>query len=175
MGTNCLGPWLFNSFLEPILKRTAAFAPVDSVRIVWLSSMVAVSVPQGGVQWDEKTGQPKVLKNQMESYMESKVGNMFISSHLASRLSQDGIINLVGHLVVCWDPQTKHRSGYKPRNRSKRHSEERLAHARLYDGMKRYSQPSILMLIGHPRTFSSSQPSMAHTRSSSLASPPQSP
>lgn len=95
MGTNCLGPFLLNGFLESVLKRTAASAPSDSVRIIWVSSMVALSVPQDGIVWDEKSGQPKVLKNQMETYMESKVGNMFIASQLAARLSQDGIINLV--------------------------------------------------------------------------------
>lgn len=95
MSTNCLGPFLFNSFLEPILKRTAASAPANSVRIIWVTSMVAVSTPRNGILWDEKTGQPKVLSNSMENYMESKVGNMFFAHELAERMATDGIINLV--------------------------------------------------------------------------------
>lgn len=94
MGTNCLGPFLFNYLLEDILKRTAASAAPNSVRIVWLASMIAVSVPQGGILWSDRTGQPKVLRNAMESYMQTKVGNVFFASECAKRLSKDGIISI---------------------------------------------------------------------------------
>lgn len=94
MATNCLGPFLFNHFLEGILKKTADSASPNSVRIVWLASMIAVSTPEGGVLWNEKTGQPKVLKNAMESYMESKAGNVFLASECAKRLGRDGIISI---------------------------------------------------------------------------------
>ena len=94
MGTNCLGPFLFNHFLEEILKKTATFTAPNSVRIVWLASMVAASTPQGGVLWHEKTQQPQVLKNAMESYMESKAGNIFLASECAKRLGRDGIISI---------------------------------------------------------------------------------
>lgn len=62
MGTNCLGPFLLNHYLEPILKRTAAAtnSPLG-VRVVWLASMIAVSVPPGGVVMDSD-GIPKVVK-----------------------------------------------------------------------------------------------------------------
>lgn len=94
MGTNCLGPFLFNHFLEGVMKNTAATAPANSVRIVWVASMVAVATPQGGVLWSEETGQPKVLKNAMESYMETKAGNMFLASEYAKRSRKDGVISL---------------------------------------------------------------------------------
>ena len=97
MGTNCLGPFLFNYFLEEILRKTAASAALNSVRIVWLASMVAVSTPQGGVLWNEKTQQPQVLKNGMENYMASKAGNVFLASECAKRLGGDGIISISVH------------------------------------------------------------------------------
>ncbi|MCJ1384724.1 hypothetical protein MMC17_007842 [Xylographa soralifera] len=97
MGTNCLGPFLFNHFLEGILRKTAASAPPNSVRVVWLASMVAVSTPQGGVLWNEKTQQPQVLKNAMENYMASKAGNVFLASECAKRLGGDGIISISVH------------------------------------------------------------------------------
>lgn len=64
MGTNCLGPFLLNHYLEPILKKTAA--ETDSplgVRIIWLSSMIAASVPKGGIIMNSD-GSPKVIKVQ---------------------------------------------------------------------------------------------------------------
>lgn len=81
--------------LLPLLKRTAATAPADSVRVVWLSSMISASVVQGGISFDKQTGAPKVLKNAMENYMQSKVGNLFIASEMAKRHRGDGILSLV--------------------------------------------------------------------------------
>ena len=98
MATNCLGPFLFNYFLEPILKRTAhAASHPDSVRIIWLSSFItaAPTVPPGGVQFDEEHGGPKVMKNAMQNYMQSKVGNVFLASEVANRLGIEGIISIV--------------------------------------------------------------------------------
>lgn len=62
MGTNCLGPFLFNHYLEPILKKTAASLENPlGVRIVWVASMIAASVPKGGIVMN-KDGSPKVIK-----------------------------------------------------------------------------------------------------------------
>jgi retinol dehydrogenase 12 len=97
MATNCLGPFILNKLLEPILTSTAhAESTPDHVRIVWLSSMLTASVPPGGIQFDEKNGSPKVLKNAMQNYMQSKVGNVFLASEAAKRLGRDGVISLVG-------------------------------------------------------------------------------
>ncbi|TAQ85872.1 hypothetical protein B7494_g5827 [Chlorociboria aeruginascens] len=94
MGTNCLGPFLFNRFLEPTLKRTAASSEPRTVRIVWLTSLINIMTPQGGIIFDEKTGGPKVLSNPMENYMESKIGNVFFAAVTAERLASDGILSL---------------------------------------------------------------------------------
>ncbi|KAL2813090.1 NAD(P)-binding protein [Aspergillus granulosus] len=80
MGTNCLGPFTFNDLLLPLLRHTAANAPKDSVRVVWLSSIIAHGVVRGGFVFDDQTGAPAVLKDALENYMQSKVGNDHILS-----------------------------------------------------------------------------------------------
>ena len=95
MATNCLGPFLLNRLLEPILTRTAqAEQSPNSVRIVWLASMITASVPPGGIQFDSQSGTPKVLKNAMQNYMQSKVGNVFLASEAAKRLGRGGVISM---------------------------------------------------------------------------------
>ncbi|KAL8829342.1 MAG: hypothetical protein Q9191_002071 [Dirinaria sp. TL-2023a] len=94
MGTNCLGPFLFNHYLEPTLKKTAASSENRlGVRIVWVASMIAASVPKGGITMNND-GSPKVIKNAMENYMQSKVGNVFLAKETAQRVDNDGIINV---------------------------------------------------------------------------------
>ncbi|KAI7968689.1 hypothetical protein EIK77_005705 [Talaromyces pinophilus] len=96
MGTNCLGPFTFNDLLLPLLKNTVASAPKDSVRVVWLSSVIAHGVVRGGFVFDDRTGTPAVLKDPMENYMQSKVGNVFLASEMARRMGEYGILSLVG-------------------------------------------------------------------------------
>ena len=53
LGTNNLGPFLFNTFLHPMLAKTAKTAPADSVRVVWVSSNAAeMMAPKGGVEFN---------------------------------------------------------------------------------------------------------------------------
>lgn len=86
---------MFNKFLLPTLTKTAATAPKDSVRVVWLSSLIASFVPDGGIILDSQTGGPKVLKNAMENYMQSKIGNLFFAKELARKDSESGVLHLV--------------------------------------------------------------------------------
>lgn len=96
MATNCLGPFLLDQLLEPMLTRTASVEPTpDRVRVVWVSSMITASVPDGGVQFD-KRGSPKVLKNAMQNYMQTKAGNVFLASEAAKRMHKEGIVSMVG-------------------------------------------------------------------------------
>ena len=97
MATNCMGPFILNHLLEPILTRTAQAESTPSrVRIVWVASLMTASVPPGGIQFDEKSGSPRILKNAMQNYMQSKVGNVFLASKAAKRLGGDGVISMVG-------------------------------------------------------------------------------
>ncbi|KAL4884786.1 hypothetical protein BJY04DRAFT_182037 [Aspergillus karnatakaensis] len=110
MGTNCLGPFLFNNCLLPFMKRTAATSPPESVRVVWVASIIEHNVAQGGIVFDERTGSPQVLKNQMENYMESKVGNVFFASELAKRAGSAGIMSLSVHPGLMKTELQRHRS-----------------------------------------------------------------
>lgn len=80
--------------MENILKSTAKNAPPGSVRIVWVSSLVSVQTPQGGIHFDDE-GAPKVLENSMLNYMQSKVGNIFLAAMAAQVLGEFGIISVV--------------------------------------------------------------------------------
>ena len=78
------------------MTRTArAESNPDSVRIVWVSAMITFSVPPGGIQFSKESGNPKVLKNKMQNYMQSKVGNVFLASEAAKRVGKNGIISVV--------------------------------------------------------------------------------
>ncbi|KAI7228492.1 hypothetical protein KC330_g7889 [Hortaea werneckii] len=99
LGSHCLAPFLLCQLLQPVLEATASWhrfsctaegcaelkdhlkgpsnsvASTDSgVRIVWVSSFIS-QAPKGGVQFDERTGAPRLLKV-MENYLQSKAGEV---------------------------------------------------------------------------------------------------
>lgn len=54
LGTNNVAPFHFTKLLHPILAETARTAPVDSVRVVWVSSNGAeLQSPKGGVSLND--------------------------------------------------------------------------------------------------------------------------
>jgi retinol dehydrogenase 12 len=95
MGTHCLGPFLLTTLLQEIMQRTASLTSADpySVRIVWVTSLMQLGAPEGGMQFDAQ-GTPKVLKA-MTNYMNSKVGECWLASGFAQRLDKDKILSLV--------------------------------------------------------------------------------
>ena len=97
MGINCLGPHLFTTLLEPILVHTAASAPAGSVRIVNTSSLITAGAPAGGMVWDEAAGRPAVLKSSMETYMISKIGNVYLARDASRRLGGQGVLAVSLH------------------------------------------------------------------------------
>jgi retinol dehydrogenase 12 len=94
MATNCLGPYLLNTLLTPILQLTAKISPPNAVRILWLTSFLAYGTSPNGIEFDDSTNTPKVLPNSMENYMQSKVGNTLLAYEVAARLRHDGIISV---------------------------------------------------------------------------------
>ena len=66
--------------------------------------MIAAFTPSGGIQFDEKSGSPKVLANTMHNYMQSKVGNVFLASEAAKRLGGDGVLSMVSWPSLLFDP-----------------------------------------------------------------------
>ena len=95
MATNCLGGYLLMKCLEERFPETAQRSQGGEVRVVWLSSTVEMGTPKGGVAWDDEGNQPKLLKSQLENYMMSKVGNVFLARDTAKRLGEHGIISVV--------------------------------------------------------------------------------
>lgn len=63
--------------------------------MTWAGSLGdEVYVPKGGVEFDEKSGAPKVLGSRLD-YGQSKVGNVLIASEFVKRFGRDGIITVV--------------------------------------------------------------------------------
>ena len=100
LGTNCLGPWLFTQQLLPLLQRTAAEAPKNSVRVTWAASLATWYSPRNGVAFDSKTQQPKITPVKNMNYGQSKAGNIYMASEFARRYGKDGIVS------VSWNPGT---------------------------------------------------------------------
>ncbi|TAQ91333.1 hypothetical protein B7494_g300 [Chlorociboria aeruginascens] len=98
IGTNCLGPYLMTLLLEPILVATATLADVPkyTVRIVFVVSLLQVSVPPGAMQFQDD-GTPVILTKFMENYMQSKVGGAWLAAYFAKRLGQHGIMSMSLH------------------------------------------------------------------------------
>ncbi|TLD26289.1 NAD(P)-binding protein [Venturia nashicola] len=98
MGTNCLGPYLLSESLVPILERTAATAPKDSVRVTWAGSLaIDAQSPKGGVQFDA-AGTPKIHGSKWKDYGQSKAGNYLLASEFANHHAKSGIVS------VSWNP-----------------------------------------------------------------------
>lgn len=96
MGTNCLGPYLLSVLLEPVMRRTAVAekaADTSSVRVVWVSSMIAANAPKGGVVME--AGRPTEKFKKMERYMQTKAGVVLLASEFAKKLGGEGIISVV--------------------------------------------------------------------------------
>lgn len=94
VGTNCLGHFLFTQLLHPILRRTAATSPVNTVRVAWAGSLaIDFYTPNGGVDFDEK-GDVK-YQSQKTSYGVSKAGNLFLASEFGKRTREEGIVSVV--------------------------------------------------------------------------------
>ncbi|KAI1459644.1 NAD(P)-binding protein [Annulohypoxylon moriforme] len=98
MGTNAIGPYLLTKLLEPILLSTATKQkPSSSVRIVWVSSMLDIGTPKGGIIWDAQTDEPALHSDMMANYIQSKAGVTFLGHEFAKRLDDKGIISMSLH------------------------------------------------------------------------------
>ncbi|KUI56509.1 hypothetical protein VP1G_03814 [Cytospora mali] len=98
MATNCLGPHLLTHLLRPLLSETASSEAdkKDSVRVVWVSSMIQLGTPKGGVTWDSQGQKPNLLEG-MDQYMQTKAGAVFLAHEWGERLGIDGIVSVSLH------------------------------------------------------------------------------
>ncbi|KAI0891972.1 NAD(P)-binding protein [Annulohypoxylon nitens] len=98
MATNALGPFLLTRLLEPILLSTATQQDsFGNVRIVWVSSMLDIGTPKGGIVWDTQAEEPVLHSDMMANYMQSKAGVTFLGYEFAKRLGDKGIISVSLH------------------------------------------------------------------------------
>lgn len=97
MGTHCLGPYVLTTLLQDVLGQTAKLelSKPYRVRIVFVTSLLQLGAPTGGIQFDEQ-GTPKVLKA-FPNYMESKVGGAWLAYEYSNRLGKDGILCLASY------------------------------------------------------------------------------
>lgn len=97
-GTNCLAPYLLTLLLEPTLINTATAlgTAAESVRIVWVTSMLTPGTPPGGMQF-EADGTPKFMTKFMENYMGSKNGVAWLAEEFGQRLGKHGILSNVSY------------------------------------------------------------------------------
>jgi retinol dehydrogenase 12 len=100
MATNCLGPFLFTTFLRPILKSTAASSPPNSVRICWAGSLlIDAHAPKDGIAFDDVGAPlPRWSGSQQYNYSMSKAGNLFYASEWVKHYPDDGVV------TVCFNP-----------------------------------------------------------------------
>ena len=100
MGTNCLGPFLLNKLLQPLLLQTASRSEAGSVRVVWVTSLLANAGSQlekGGIFWDEENKEPR-RGDGMKNYMQSKVGDVFLAKEWGERVGKaNGVVSVSVH------------------------------------------------------------------------------
>lgn len=94
LGTNNVGHFLFLKYLEPILKKTASSAPEGTVRVIWVSSSLAVVAPKPAIDFDN-IDYKKKDESSWTKYGRSKAGNAIQAIELSRRLKNDGVISLV--------------------------------------------------------------------------------
>jgi NAD(P)-dependent dehydrogenase (short-subunit alcohol dehydrogenase family) len=94
MATNCLGHHLLTQLLLPTLKATAKVSPLGSVRVVWTSSIVVdLAAPKIALNLQDLK---EIPKDPQHNYTNSKIGNWFLASELASQVGagKDGILSI---------------------------------------------------------------------------------
>lgn len=97
LGVHCLAGFLLAKLLEPTLTATAALpdTPRGSVRVVWVSSLLNLGTPPGGVAFDSQ-GKPVQLKA-MDNYMQSKAGMYLLSHEFSVRKNGTGVSHVCLH------------------------------------------------------------------------------
>lgn len=97
LGIHCLAGFLMARLLEPILSATAGLPDTrrGSVRVVWVSSLLNLGTPPGGVAFDPH-GKPVQLKA-MDNYMQSKAGMYLLSHEFSVRSADTGISHVCLH------------------------------------------------------------------------------
>ncbi|KAL2785354.1 hypothetical protein BJX66DRAFT_315054 [Aspergillus keveii] len=94
LGTHNVGPTLLTKFLYPALKNAAADPGTakDSVRVVWVSSVVVSGAPTPAIDFDNLDYH--VDEGAWVKYRRSKAGNILQAVAFAERAKDDGIASV---------------------------------------------------------------------------------
>jgi NAD(P)-dependent dehydrogenase (short-subunit alcohol dehydrogenase family) len=93
LGTNNIGHFLFAKLLHPVLKKTAATAPKNSVRVVWVSSSAVDLAPSGVIDFTNMDY--KRDERDWSKYARSKSGNVLHAAEFARRTEGEDIVSVV--------------------------------------------------------------------------------
>jgi retinol dehydrogenase-12 len=91
LGVNCLGTFTFTKALTPALISAAKTAPINFVRVIWVSSSAAEAVSTKN--YVENLSQVENM-GAFEQYCVSKLGNYWHATEFAARYKDDGIISI---------------------------------------------------------------------------------
>ncbi|KAJ6024613.1 short-chain dehydrogenase [Penicillium herquei] len=92
LGTNNLGHFLFVKYLHELLKRTTLAAPKNSVRVIWVSSSIAMMAPKPAIDFANMNYSKD--ESAMTKYARSKAGNILHAVEFAKRTAGEGILSL---------------------------------------------------------------------------------
>jgi protochlorophyllide reductase len=96
LGTNNLGPWLLQKYLDPVLLKTAKSSPANSCRVIFVSSAAhRFSPSNGGVNWDDLQNVKTTSK--FTIYGQSKAINMYMAALWAREHKDSGVVSLSLH------------------------------------------------------------------------------
>lgn len=93
LGTNNIGHFLLTKLLHPVLKKSAAAAPKNSVRVVWVSSSAIDVAPSGVIDFQNMAYDRD--ENAWVKYGRSKAGNVLHAVEFARRTEGEGIVSVV--------------------------------------------------------------------------------
>ncbi|MCJ1458435.1 hypothetical protein MMC28_008807 [Mycoblastus sanguinarius] len=101
LGVNVIGTFLFTKLLTPTLVATAKTEPLNTVRVVWVSSLgtETISEKSYGISLDYLDYWPALKP--LERYGISKAGNWLHGVEFAKRYQADGVVSIPcnpGHL-----------------------------------------------------------------------------
>lgn len=131
LATNCLGPFLLTKLLQPLLYAAVPDSAPGTVRVVWASSQVAeLSSPPEGMIMSELTNPPN---DNVRNYVNSKLGNWFLSIEMARRNGADQrIVSVAQNPGAANTNLLRNAKWMKILSRPLLHSAELAAHTVLY-------------------------------------------
>ncbi|RYP69139.1 hypothetical protein DL771_006233 [Monosporascus sp. 5C6A] len=94
-GVNTIAPFVFSLHLRPIMAATAKTAPKNSVRVAWVSSIVAKGAPKPPIDFSNLNYERKNESQWMKD-RRSKAGMVMLAAEYARRAAGEGIVSIVG-------------------------------------------------------------------------------